>query len=181
MRTLSLLTLATLAMMATVASAQSTCYVDAFGRRICPSSRVVYATPSSLAPQVIRLDSGTPVYQPVMVRPVEVQPQAQPVQAESSGFLNWLNSTRAQYGLAPVAYDPGLAADASVNSQRQASYGLGHWHLGSARRQNSGMGPYSAMPGMWLASPAHRAALLDPSVRFAGLAGAAGFWTLSLK
>jgi uncharacterized protein YkwD len=30
---------------------------------------------------------------------------------------------------------------------------------------------------MWMASPAHRAALLDPTIRFVGIAGAGAYWT----
>jgi uncharacterized protein YkwD len=97
------------------------------------------------------------------------------------GFLNWLNGVRAQYGLAPVGYDPGLAGEAAVNSQQQAAMGLGHFTMGSARRQNSAMGSLSTIGSQWLASPAHRAALLDPSVRWMGLAGAGAYWTLNLR
>jgi uncharacterized protein YkwD len=100
---------------------------------------------------------------------------------DPTGFINWLNGVRAQYGLGAVAYDPGLAGEAAVNSQIQNSRGIGHFSMGSARRQNSAMGSIGSIGAMWLNSPAHRAALLDPSVRWMGLAGVGAYWTLNLR
>ena len=48
---------------------------------------------------------------------------------------------------------------------------MGHYVMGPARRQNSAMGSYASIGSMWMASPAHRAALLDPSIRWIGIAG----------
>lgn len=95
------------------------------------------------------------------------------------GFTNWLNATRASYGLAPVGYDPNLAGWAHVNNTHQNSRGMGHHVMGPARRQNSAMGNYASVPGMWMASPAHRAALLDPSIRWIGIAGLGAYWTFN--
>jgi uncharacterized protein YkwD len=53
--------------------------------------------------------------------------------------------------------------------------------MGPARRQNSAMGSIASIGAMWLNSPAHRAALLDPSVRWMGLAGSGAYWTLNLR
>jgi uncharacterized protein YkwD len=41
------------------------------------------------------------------------------------------------------------------------------------------MGSAAAIGPMWLNSPAHRAALLDPTIRWIGLAVYGGFWTLN--
>jgi len=50
--------------------------------------------------------------------------------------------------------------------------------MGSARRQNSAMG--AGFPGaMWMASPAHRAALLDPTISWIGIAAAGAYWTFN--
>jgi uncharacterized protein YkwD len=92
------------------------------------------------------------------------------------GFVAWLNATRAAHGLGPVGYDAGLAGLAAANSAAQQSRGLGHY-VGGARRQNSGVGPLAAMPGMWMASGPHRSALLDPTISRVGIAGSGGYWT----
>lgn len=121
------------------------------------------------SPQAVRTD-GTPLFAPVLIRAVA------PVDP-SGGFLAWLNATRAAHRLPAVAWDPGLASDAATNCAMQARRGLGHFFLGRARRQNCGMGPFTAMPGLWMGDAPHRAALLDPSIRLVGLAGVGGFWT----
>lgn len=112
------------------------------------------------------------------------QPAAAPAQAaapagDAYGFTSWLNGVRAQYGLPAVGYDPNLEAWAAQNSAQQNARGLGHFVMGPARRQNSAMGHYASIGAMWLASPAHRAALLDPTIRFVGLAGAGAYWTFN--
>jgi uncharacterized protein YkwD len=107
-------------------------------------------------------------------QPVYQQPAGDPY-----GFTAWLNSTRASYGLAPVGYDAGLASWAAMNNSQQAARGMGHYVMGSARRQNSAMGNYAQVGAMWLASPAHRAALLDPTIRRIGIAGAGMYWTFN--
>ena len=95
------------------------------------------------------------------------------------GFTAWLNATRAQYGLGAVSFDPNLANWAAQNNNQQAARGLGHYVMGPARRQNSGMGSYSVMGAMWMASPAHRSALLDPTIRTIGIAGLGVWWTFN--
>ena len=108
---------------------------------------------------------------------------AQPAQAQATGgdpygFLNWLNATRAQYGLSAVGWDQNLVQLGRRRTARsRTSRGLGHFVMGPARRQNSAMGSSSSIGSMWMNSPAHRAALLDPSIRFIGLAGAGAYWT----
>jgi uncharacterized protein YkwD len=95
------------------------------------------------------------------------------------GFTNWLNATRASYGLAPVGFDPNLANWAAVNNAQQQARGIGHFVMGPARRQNSGMGDMASVSSMWLGSPAHSAALLDPSIRWIGIAGLGAYWTFN--
>ncbi len=54
--------------------------------------------------------------------------------------------------------------------------------MGPARRQNSAMAQsYAQIGAMWLASPAHRAALLDPTIRTIGIAGAGAYWTFNAQ
>ena len=125
-----------------------------------------------------------PVAQPAATQPV-AQPAAQPAQTyyvpagDPYGFTNWLNGVRAQYGLPAVGYDPNLTNWASVNNAQQASRGMGHFVMGPARRQNCAMGNYATIGSMWMNSPAHRAALLDPSIRWIGLAGYGTYWTFN--
>lgn len=95
------------------------------------------------------------------------------------GFTAWLNATRASYGLSPVGYDPNLESWAAMNSAQQASSGLGHFVMGPARRQNSAMGAYPGIESMWMNSPAHRAALLDPTIQWIGLAAYGAYWTFN--
>lgn len=95
------------------------------------------------------------------------------------GFTGWLNATRAAYGLPAVGYDPNLESWAAMNNNSQASYGIGHFVMGPARRQNSAMGGFPGIESMWMASPAHRAALLDPTIRWIGIASYGAYWTFN--
>lgn len=107
-------------------------------------------------------------------------PHARLARPEPGGdFVAWLNGVRAAHGLAPVAYDPGLAGWAARNSEQQAVRGMGHHVMGTARRQNAGVGSLATVGPMWMASPAHRAALLDPTVRWVGVAGNGPYWTFN--
>jgi hypothetical protein len=111
--------------------------------------------------------------------PAAGQP-AQAAQAPASGdpygFMAWLNATRASYGLGAVGYDENLSGWAAMNNSQQLARGLGHFVMGPARRQNSAMG--AAFPGaMWMASGPHRAALLDPTITWFGIAAAGAYWT----
>jgi len=118
------------------------------------------------------------VYQPVYVRAVQSSPQYVPA-SDPYGFTGWLNATRARYGLRAVGFDPNLARWAAVNNGHQKSRGMGHFVMGPARRQNCAMGNYAVIGSMWMASPAHRAALLDPTISFIGIAGAGAYWTFN--
>jgi hypothetical protein len=81
--------------------------------------------------------------------------------------------------LPAVGYDPNLTNWAQMNNAQQAQRGLGHFVMGPARRQNAAIGNAATIGATWMASPAHRAALLDPSIRWIGLAGWGTYWTLN--
>jgi hypothetical protein len=119
----------------------------------------------------------------VPVQPVQYQQQqaAQPAApaGDPYGFTAWLNGVRASYGLGAVGYDPNLAAWANANNAQQQARGIGHFVMGPARRQNSAMGHYASIGAMWMASPAHQAALLDPTIRWIGIAGMGAYWTFN--
>jgi uncharacterized protein YkwD len=95
------------------------------------------------------------------------------------GFLSWLNATRASYGLSAVGYDANLSNWAAMNNDQQAARGMGHFVMGPARRQNSAMGAFANIGSMWMNSPAHRAALLDPTISAIGIAGLGAYWTFN--
>jgi uncharacterized protein YkwD len=95
------------------------------------------------------------------------------------GFLSWLNATRAAYGLPAVGHDPNLSSWAAENNNHQAARGMGHFVMGPARRQNAAFGSYGSIGDMWMNSPAHRAALLDPTIRWMGIAGLGAYWTFN--
>lgn len=94
------------------------------------------------------------------------------------GIVAQINQLRASRGLGPVSWDGGLASEATRNSQ----IGFGHAYMGSARRQNSAISssPSQAF-GQWMGSPAHLAAMLDPSVSRVGLGNVGGTYTLNLR
>lgn len=171
---------------------------------------VATAAPFYLArpPQVVTaLTMAAPTLRaPMMAAPMFAQPvmsaingwqsgaypgYAQPAQAQPAmsyggggdpyGFTQWLNSVRAQYGLRPVAYDAGLSGWASANNSAQQSRGLGHHVMGPARRQNSAIGSAGSIGSQWMNSPAHRAALLDPSISSIGISGSGQYWTFNAR
>jgi hypothetical protein len=115
-------------------------------------------------------------YPQFYARPVQppVYAQAPTPGADPFGFTNWLNGVRAQYGLPAVGYDQTLANWAAQNSSR----GFGHFVFGPARRQNAGFGTdMGTICRMWMNSPPHAAALLDPTIRFVGIACVGMNWT----
>jgi cysteine-rich secretory family protein len=95
------------------------------------------------------------------------------------GFLAWLNSTRASWGLPAVGYDQNLTNWAAMNNAQQQVRGLGHHLMGPARRQNAAVGNAASIGFQWMSSPAHRAALLDPTIRYIGIAGLGVYWTFN--
>jgi uncharacterized protein YkwD len=131
---------------------------------------------SSTDVAVTQVAQAQPGQQPAQ----EVQ-VAQPVQytGDPYGFLGWLNATRASYGLPAVGYDPNLSGWAAMNNDQQAARGMGHFVMGPARRQNAAIGAFANIGAMWMNSPGHRAALLDPSIRWMGIAGLGAYWTFN--
>ncbi len=101
------------------------------------------------------------------------------VAGDPYGFVGWLNATRAAYGLSAVGYDPNLSNWAAMNNDQQAARGMGHFVMGPARRQNAAMGAFANIGSMWMNSPAHRAALLDPTISAIGIAGLGAYWTFN--
>jgi cysteine-rich secretory family protein len=95
------------------------------------------------------------------------------------GFLAWLNSTRTAWGLPVVGYDQNLTNWAAMNNAQQQVRGLGHHLMGPARRQNAAVGNAASIGFQWMSSPAHRAALLDPTIRYIGIAGLGVYWTFN--
>jgi uncharacterized protein YkwD len=129
------------------------------------------------APAVAVATAARPAAPAVAARPVQARPVAPA--GDPYGFTNWLNATRASYGLPPVGYDPNQTNWAAANNGQQQALGMGHHVMGPARRQNSAMGNYASIGAMWMNSPAHRAALLDPSIRWIGIAGLGAYWTFN--
>lgn len=95
------------------------------------------------------------------------------------GFLAWLNGVRAQNGRRAVGFDANLSSWAQVNNGQQHARGMGHHVMGNARRQNAGMGQAATVWQMWMASPAHQAALLDPTITQIGIAASGAYWTFN--
>lgn len=120
-----------------------------------------------------------PVSAPLPVAPASARAIPPVGYGDAYGFTVWLNGLRARSGLGAVGFDPNLAAWAGVNNGQQQDRGLGHHVMGPARRQNAGMGGFSAVTQMWMASPDHQAALLDPSIRWIGIAGHGAYWTFN--
>lgn len=183
-----LLSLAMVAMNATVAvraqqspSTTPTTGAAAPVATATPTQAVQYYQPAQTV-QYYQPAQTVQYYQPAQTTQYyQQQPQQQPAASggDAYGFTNWLNGVRAQYGLPAVGYDPNLEAWAQQNNSQQNARGIGHFVMGPARRQNSAMGSYASIGGMWLSSPAHRAALLDPSIRFIGIAGLGAYWTFN--
>lgn len=170
-----------------------------------PSPAALYGAVRSAAPALAAPMMAAPVFaQPVMQvingwqQPVYQQQQQQPQQpvyyqqaaapqpatyggGDPYGFLGWLNSVRASYGLGAVGYDANLESWAAMNNAQQAARGLGHFVMGPARRQNSAIGSSASIGSQWMNSPAHRAALLDPSITAIGLAGNGQYWTFNAR
>ena len=69
-----------------------------------------------------------------------------------------------------AAGEPGLLAAAPASPVAGAS---------TTSSRSSAMGSAASIGSMWLNSPAHRAALLDPSIRWIGLAVYGSYWTFN--
>lgn len=173
------------ALMVVLILSSSTTHAGIFRRcraqRSQPARQATYATPqiqrwAPVTPQPIPVapvtsEDGTPQS---LTYPVAYETTTQAEQPQSSGFdpfgfVSWLNGVRAQYGLGAVSYDANLSAWGAVNDESQRVYGMGH-HVMPFNRQNAGAGQSASIIfPMWLASPGHRVALLDPNIRTVGI------------
>lgn len=99
--------------------------------------------------------------------------------AALSGLEGQINAVRASAGLPALAVDATLVYWAQVNNSHQQARGMGHHVMGTARRQNAAMASGSQVVAMWMASPGHRAAILDPTIRWMGVAGLGAYWTFN--
>ncbi len=144
-----------------------------------------YYTPQYSAPTYQTQTTQTPATAQVSPAPPNDAAPAQTAAAATTaagdpyGFVGWLNATRATYGLSAVGYDANLSNWAAMNNDQQAARGMGHFVMGPARRQNSAMGAFANIGSMWMNSPAHRAALLDPTISTIGIAGLGAYWTFN--
>lgn len=147
-----------------------------------PPPPIVDTPPPPPAPETLEPANFTRATPEVLLTHVATVPMAEPVYIPSGdpyGFTAWLNGVRAQYGLGAVGVDPNLSNWASMNNGQQNAMGMGHHIMGPARRQNSGMGAAGTVWQMWMASPAHQAALLDPSISMIGIAAGGAYWTFN--
>jgi uncharacterized protein YkwD len=138
-----------------------------------------------LSVAVSRAQAQTPVYAPAPTYAPVYQPvyrvPAATAYADVNGFVAWLNGQRAQYGLPAVGYDQNLSNWAAANNTQQNARGIGHYVMGPARRQNAAMAPFVSIGQLWMNSPGHRAAMLDPTIRWIGLAGSGMYWTMNAR
>jgi uncharacterized protein YkwD len=111
--------------------------------------------------------------------PQAAQAASQAATQDPGSFVAWLNGIRARSGLGAVGLDPALSSWAAANNGQQQARGIGHHVMGAARRQNAGMGDFSTVIQKWMASPAHQAALLDPTITQVGIAGLGPYWTFN--
>ena len=115
--------------------------------------------------------TGTPVVPASYTAPVADAPASQPAPAAAEatygdpyGFLYWLNSTRASYGLGPVNYDQNLSNWAAMNNSEQMARGLGHFVMGPATTRIPPRGANSLGQCGWLHRLTVRPCLTRPSV-----------------
>jgi hypothetical protein len=106
-----------------------------------------------------------------------------PAAGDPYGFVSLLNDVRASYSLPAVGYDPDLSSWAAANNSQQQVRGMGHHVQGPARHQNAGWNYASAQAVLrgWMGSPGHRAALLDPTIRWYGIAWTGAYWTANFR
>jgi Cysteine-rich secretory protein family len=135
--------------------------------------------PVTIDPSEVRYVVARPVYAEPAPAPAAAQPVYQYQYGDPYGFTEWLNGVRAQNGRGPVGHDANLSAWASANNGQQLARGMGHHVMGAARRQNSGVGAAGTVWQMWMASPAHQAALLDPTITMIGIAASGSYWTFN--
>lgn len=115
-----------------------------------------------------------PAPEPTAGTPMAAPAEMRPVAGDRWGFTAWLNGQRAMLGLSSVGWDSSLADWAVRNS----AVGFGH-AVRMGRVQNSGVGDLWAVCNMWLGSPAHAAALFDPTITSVGIGVVGSTWTFN--
>jgi uncharacterized protein YkwD len=114
--------------------------------------------------------------------------------AVDHGVLVDLNRIRAEHGLKPLALSPSLSAAAMVHTQQMVAEGyfahnsangqpfwkriqgfypqgdFGYWSVGENLFWTTGTATAAAGMKAWMASPEHRANILDPAWRQIGIA-----------
>jgi uncharacterized protein YkwD len=110
------------------------------------------------------------------------------------GVLEQLNQIRTQHGLTPLTLSPNLSAAARLHSRQMLGAGyfahnspngspfwkriqsfypqgrFGYWSVGENLYWSSGSTSANAGMNAWMASPEHRANILDPAWRQIGIA-----------
>jgi uncharacterized protein YkwD len=156
-----------------------TSYVTPTTSQPAATTEPAASTPATTTPDTTAATTGATATAAATTAAPAPAPAPAVAASDPYGFLSWLNSTRAAYGLPAVGYDPNLESWAAMNSAEQASRGIGHFVMGPARRQNSAMGGFPGVESMWMGSPAHRAALLDPTIQWIGIAAYGAYWTFN--
>lgn len=139
-------------------------YRKAYGQFVQPpATQQVAASPAG---------NQTVAQQPT-VQPQQQQQQQITLEPTIADFMNRLNAERTSRGLPPVSYDQNLTNWGYQNNLNYISRGYPHTVMGPARRQNWAGGNQDLVTA-WMNSPGHRAALLDPTITYFGLAGTRG-------
>lgn len=154
-------------------------YQTAYQPQIAQTPSEMQVTPTTTVAQSPSEAQVTPTSDSTTEAAPAVTATAVTQAGDPYGFTNWLNATRAAYGLPAVGHDPNLSNWAAMNNDHQAARGMGHFVMGPARRQNAAMGAFANIGSMWMNSPAHRAALLDPTIQWIGIAGLGEYWTFN--
>ncbi|MDR3242088.1 MAG: LysM peptidoglycan-binding domain-containing protein [Lactobacillaceae bacterium] len=122
---------------------------------------------------------------PAATAPAQVAPSAPAATGSYSDALNAMNALRAQYGLAPVSYDAGLASTAAMRagmmagSVDSAHFSQSYGYEVVAIQFGSGAGVISAWYNEtnMVAAPGHRNWLLNASITSVGFGYDAGTGT----
>ena len=142
------------------------------GKLAIASEYVVHQERSTPTPVVNT--TLTPV-QPQVTQPKPVVSQPKPISARpatndfEAQFMSWLNGVRERSGLKAI----GINADSrnvsiQNNNSQSRSNSIGHFNLPRAGVQNSAMrnsNSVEALEAMWWNSGAHRANLMNPSIK----------------
>jgi uncharacterized protein YkwD len=114
------------------------------------------------------------------VAPAPAEPAPPPIRPANPG-LGLLNQLRAAHGLSAVIADPQAGYWAARNSAIMANRGMGHHVTAGYRQVVAIAADASTAMRAWANSPSHRAIILDPAARYAGLAWQGSAWTVNLR